>query len=117
MNKTRFLAQWLPVVVWAAVIFSLSSVPDLGTGLGTWDLVLRKLAHTAEYAILGVLLLRAVGREPAAAAIGIAYAVTDELHQAFVPGRHAAAYDVAIDAVGVLLGIYVVGRASRRAAA
>ena len=34
----------------AAIIFAFSSVPSLGTGLGTWDLVLRKLAHLTEYA-------------------------------------------------------------------
>ena len=54
---------WSPVVLWAAVIFALSSVSDLGTGLGTWDLVLRKLAHAAEFAVLGALLLRALGDE------------------------------------------------------
>jgi VanZ family protein len=107
---------WLPVVIWAVLIFALSSVPDLGTGLGTWDLILRKLAHTAEYAILGALLMRAVGRELPAAAIGIAYAVTDEVHQSFVRGRHAAAYDVLIDAVGVLIGVYLLSRAGRRRA-
>ncbi|MBA3787736.1 MAG: hypothetical protein H0X21_03465, partial [Actinobacteria bacterium] len=42
------IARWLPVVLWAAVIFALSSVPDLGTGLGNWDLLLRKLAHVVE---------------------------------------------------------------------
>ena len=52
MVATR-LALWAPVVVWAAVIFAFSSVPNLGTGLGVWDLVLRKLAHLVEYAILG----------------------------------------------------------------
>ena len=64
--------------------------------------------------MLGALLLRAVGRELPAAAIGIAYAVTDEVHQAFVPGRHGAVLDVLVDAVGVLLGVYVLGRAARR---
>ena len=113
----RVLSAWLPVVVWAALIFTLSSIPDLGTGLGGWDLALRKIAHAAEYAVLGALLLRAVGRELPAAALGIAYAVTDEVHQAFVPGRHGAVMDVLIDAVGVLLGVYVLGRAARRALA
>jgi hypothetical protein len=47
------------------VIFAFSAVPSLGTGLGTWDLLLRKLAHATEYAILGALLLRAVGRPSA----------------------------------------------------
>ena len=54
------LRLWAPVVLWAAVIFAISSVPDLGTGLGTWDLVLRKLAHAGEFAVLGALLLRAL---------------------------------------------------------
>ena len=103
-------------MLWAALIFAFSSVPDLGTGLGGWDLVLRKLAHTAEYAILGALLMRALGRELPAAAIGIAYAVTDEVHQSFVRGRHAAAYDVLIDAMGVLIGVYLLSRAGRRRA-
>jgi hypothetical protein len=45
------------------VIFGFSSIPSLGDGLGTWDLVLRKLAHAAEYAVLGALLMRAAGPE------------------------------------------------------
>jgi len=99
------LRLWAPVVVWAAVIFVFSSVPDLGTGLGTWDLVLRKLAHTAEYAILGALLVRATGRSGLALAIGTLYAVSDEVHQVFVAGRHGSPIDVAIDAVGIAIGI------------
>ena len=96
---------WLPVVVWAAVIFAFSAVPDLGTGLGGWDLVLRKLAHAAEYAILGALLVRATGRPGLALGLGVLYSVSDEIHQVFVPGRHGAPLDVAIDAVGVAVGI------------
>ena len=58
-RQQRFRA-WAPVVLWAAVIFAFSSIPSLATGLGTWDLVLRKLAHLTEYAILGALLVRAL---------------------------------------------------------
>jgi VanZ family protein len=93
------------VVGWAALVFALSSVPDLGTGLGGWDTLLRKLAHTAEYAVLGALLQRATGRAGLAFALGVAYAVSDEIHQTFVPGRAGAPLDVAIDAVGVFLGV------------
>ncbi|HEU0303567.1 MAG TPA: VanZ family protein [Gaiellaceae bacterium] len=114
---TRVLSAWVPVVAWAGLIFALSSIPDLGTGLGGWDLLLRKIAHAAEYAVLGALLLRALGRELPAATIGIAYAVTDEIHQAFVPGRQGAPLDVLVDAAGVMIGVYVVGRAARRALA
>ena len=108
------LRLWAPVVLWAAVIFALSSVPDLGTGLGTWDLVLRKLAHAAEFALLGALLLRAVRVERTALALGIAYAVSDELHQHFVAGRVGSPVDVLIDAVGVAIGVALYRRLGRR---
>ena len=105
MPFSRALSIWLPVVVWAAAIFALSSIPSLGTGLGTWDLVLRKCAHVTEYAVLAFLLVRAIGREAPALLLGVLYAASDELHQAFVRGRHASPIDVAIDTVGLLLGL------------
>jgi VanZ family protein len=105
MARSRLLTVWLPVLIWAAVIFTFSSIPSLSTGLGTWDTILRKGAHLAEYAVLGGLLYRALGREALALAVGIAYAATDELHQYFVRGRHASPVDVAIDAVGIAVGM------------
>jgi VanZ family protein len=111
VTASRTLTHWLPVVLWAGVIFALSSIPNLGTGLGTWDLILRKGAHTTEYAVLSVLLLRAVGREAPALALGVLYAASDELHQAFVRGRHASPIDVAIDSVGLLIGVLAWRRA------
>jgi len=104
------VSLWLPVIVWAAVIFAFSSIPSLGTGLGVWDTILRKGAHMTEYAILGLLLLRALGRELPAFALGIAYAITDEIHQHFVRGRHASPIDVLIDTAGLAIGIYLVSR-------
>ena len=74
VSLERFLKVWGPVIVWAGVIFALSSVPSLNSGLGTWDEVLRKCAHVTEYAILGFLLLRAIGRELPALLLGILYA-------------------------------------------
>ena len=110
------LSAWLPVLAWAAVIFAFSSVPSLGTDLGTWDTILRKLAHVAEFAILGGLLLRAVRRPGVAFALAVPYAVTDEVHQMFVEGRHGSPIDVAIDAAGVLAGVLAWRWLSRRAA-
>ena len=112
MSASR-LSAWLPVLAWAALIFALSSIPHLGTGLGTWDTVLRKGAHVTEYAIFGLLLLRAVGRELPAFLLGVSYAITDEVHQHFVSGRHASPIDVAIDSVGILIGILFLSRAQR----
>ena len=100
-----FARLWLPVLAWAALIFALSSIPDLGTGLGGWDLTLRKLAHAAEYAVLGALLMRATGRGGLALTVGTLYAVSDELHQMLVPGRMGSPVDVAIDALGVACGV------------
>jgi VanZ family protein len=108
----RVAWRWGPVVAWAALIFALSSIPDLGTGLGGWDLVLRKIAHAAEFAVLGFLLLRATCDARLALAGGILYAISDEIHQQFVPGRQGSPLDVAIDAVGVAVGVYL-GRRAR----
>ena len=102
-----FTRLWLPVLAWAAVIFAFSSVPHLGTGLGGWDLVLRKLAHCVEYAVLGALLLRATGRTWWAFALATLYAASDEFHQTFVRGRMGSPIDVAIDAIGVVAGIVI----------
>ncbi len=102
--------RWGPVVAWAALIFVLSSISGLGTGLGVWDLVLRKIAHATEFAIFALLLVRASRRPGWAVLGGIAYAISDELHQAFVPGRHGAPLDVVIDSVGVVIGAFLAKR-------
>jgi VanZ like family len=103
MVATR-LTTWAPVVVWASVIFAVSSIPSPDRGLGPRDLGPRNLAHVAEYAILGALLMRAVRREPLAVLLGSAYAATDEVHQMFVTGRQSSPLDWTIDTAGVVLG-------------
>jgi VanZ family protein len=109
--------MWLPVVAWAALIFAFSSIPNLGTDLGTWDFVLRKIAHVAEYAVLGVLLVRATRHVGISFALGVLYAASDEYHQTFVRGRHGSPIDVAIDAVGLAIGIALWQRTRPRLAA
>ena len=111
--RSRLLTVWLPVVLWAGVIFVLSSIPSLTTNLGVWDLILRKLAHFCEYAVLGALLVRALTGAAPALAAGVAYAITDEVHQHFVRGRHASPYDVLIDGAGVALGLALYTRFRR----
>ena len=114
----RSLSLWLPVAGWAVLIFGLSAIPSLSTGLGTWDTILRKLAHTAEFAVLAALLWRALRNELAALTAAIAYAATDELHQTFVRGRHGSPVDVAIDGIGAAAGLLLVlhARGARRPA-
>jgi VanZ family protein len=88
-----------------ALIFWLSATPDLSSGLGQWDLVLRKAAHITIFALLWLTLIRATGwRRPiAATVVALLYAGSDEWHQTFVDGRHGTPVDVAIDAVGLAI--------------
>jgi VanZ family protein len=103
---------WLPALALMGLIFYLSAQPDLSSGLGNWDLVLRKCAHMTEYAVLTFLWWRALATTATsprnalvlAYAITVAYAMTDEFHQTFVTGRHGSPVDVLIDAVGAGIG-------------
>jgi VanZ family protein len=110
------VSRWLPVVAWAAVIFAFSSIPSLSTHLGTWDLLLRKLAHMTEYAVLALLLLRATGSYAWAFAAAVAYACTDEFHQTFVRGRDGTPRDVLVDAIGMGIAVFLI-RTRRRSPA
>jgi len=111
----RLLSRFAPPLALMAVIFALSAQPDLGTGLGTIDLIARKLVHMTEYGVLFLLWHRAFGWRHAwaAAAIAIAYAATDEFHQTFVEGRHGTPVDVLIDATGVAIAALVFGNRTR----
>jgi VanZ family protein len=111
----RALSRFGPPVALMAIIFYLSHQPDLNTGLGGWDTILRKLAHMAEFGLLWFLWWRALGygNRLAPALIAIGYAVTDELHQTAVEGRVGSPVDVLIDSAGVALAWLVVARARR----
>lgn len=111
MNQIRMFKLWVPVVLWAALIFFLSGISDLKTDLEQ-DFLLRKAAHITEYLILTFFLYRAFRGTwgtgirvrflyPALAAF--LYAASDESHQAFVPGRTGAVGDVLIDTLGIVL--------------
>jgi VanZ family protein len=111
------LDPWLPPLLVMAVIFFLSAQPDLNSGLGTIDLIGRKIVHASEYALLCFLWWRALrtvtspGRAIGLAfAISVAYACTDELHQIAVHGRHGSPVDVAIDSTGAGLAALALNR-------
>lgn len=77
--------------------------------------IVRKSAHFTEYALLGWFTVYAIRglvkrKWPAcifAEAIVFLYAVSDEFHQYFVPGRSSSPVDVGIDSLGALLGIWL----------
>ena len=115
----RAFNRFAPPLLLMAAIFALSAQPDLDSGLGVWDTVLRKLAHMVEFGLLWWLWWRGLGfGHPAPSiAVALAYAVSDEFHQSFVEGRVGSPVDVAIDAAGIgLAGLAVVVRERRRRA-
>jgi VanZ family protein len=132
--KTR-IQNWLPVCAWAGLIFffstdhfSFDNTAQIFGLVFSWllpaipseDIVpvhgaMRKLGHWSEYFVLAVLMLRALRNETgkkwelrhAALTLGFifVYALSDELHQTFVPSRTASFDDVMIDVLGGICGI------------
>jgi VanZ family protein len=103
---TRTLRRSAAPVALMASIFFFSSQADLNSGLGTWDLIGRKLIHMASFGGLTWLwfwALRGTVPRPmlSAAVIAFLYACSDEYHQHFVHGRHGTPVDVLIDSVGI----------------
>jgi VanZ family protein len=131
----KILARyWLPPLVWMAVIWTLSS--DTGSAehtsrfflpllrwLAPWaspahielgHLLVRKLGHVVEYAVLSALWFRALRGErrlapiPSASAawlVSLTWAVLDEVHQSTVASRTASGVDVLVDAAGATLAL------------
>ncbi len=81
-----------------------------------WQHTARKTAHALMYLVLGLLCMTALlqhsldmkVRIAIALCISAAYAVTDEIHQLFIPGRSSQFSDVCIDTCGALIGILLV---------
>ncbi len=119
----RRLVPWIPVALYAAVIFWLSSeshpLPFLPPAVFDFD----KLLHAGEYAVLGALLFRALAlsaatrpRRAALCALAIAslYGASDEWHQSYVPNRSADPWDWAADTLGAVAGATAMGLSLRR---
>lgn len=121
---TARLFDWVnrfgPPIALMAVVYALSAQPDLNSGLGTADLIGRKLVHMAEFGVLFLLWLRATRwRSPVLATVlALAWAAADEIHQTTVPGRHGAPLDVVIDMTGIAIAwVWWARRRSRRTGA
>ena len=141
LKTKKFLFYVVPLLLWMVNIFLASTdmgsekhsgnlirlalnLIDPGTGdrithdtLEKLNMILRKGAHLTEYAILALLLVRAIqyGRHKlkwqsivGAAALSLLYSISDELHQIFVPSRTSSARDVLIDNIGVTITLTVI---------
>lgn len=111
----RLVRFWLPPFLWMTLIFYLSSrLRTSVTGEFLFDFLIFKTLHMIEYAILYFLLFRAfycINNQQLTinnkflypVFLSILYAITDEIHQTFVPTREGKFRDVIIDTAGVLL--------------
>ena len=109
-HQSGSLYLWGPVIVYMAVIFFVSSLHEAPLPEGMSD----KSAHWLGYTGFGVTIVRALagglGRRIAvrtailAVLIAVAYGVSDEFHQMFVPGRSAELADLGADARGAIAG-------------
>ena len=100
--------RWGAVVLWMGLIYAMSAQPALPSAPGPLlDLIVKKLGHMIEYAILTLLLGEALPSRsmPLAWALAVLYAMTDEYHQTFVPGRNGWFGDVVIDAAGAYIAL------------
>jgi VanZ family protein len=108
------VARWPALVAWLALIFGLSSIPNEIEG-PTSGVPYDKVAHVIEFGVLAFLLAWVIARWRGDAAVmagvaavsvaaALAYGVSDELHQAFVPGRDPSWADLATDAAGAIVG-------------
>ena len=140
-----FLKYWLPLLVWLGVIFVGSTsvmsaehtsryvVPFLlwlkpgmsPNAIWTILVVARKCAHVTEYAVLALLLWRALRSVPTlsrkaltlfgAVLLGCAlFAASDEFHQTFVKSRTPSIRDVFLDVGGAFLGLLIGATFARR---
>lgn len=105
---SAFLRYRLPAIIYAALLFwasSRSRLPIPRLGLGFED----KLAHFAAYAVLALLVHRAIKLPKPlvrrvllwSGLLAAAYALSDELHQRTVPGRYFDYWDLAADLAGI----------------
>lgn len=107
------MVYWVPVFVWAGVIFFFSSLQvEISPEFDLQDFLVKKTAHIIEYAILFTLIYRAlinaagftVSKSFKVAFILIfLYAISDEYHQSFTPGRTPSIRDVGFDSSGAVL--------------
>lgn len=111
----KILNLWLPVVVWAVVIYLFSNRTTIKTvDFFLGDFLLKKTAHLVEYGVFSTLWYRALINSGVnlkramfySVFVSFIYGVSDEFHQSFIYGRTATLRDVLIDTSGALIAVY-----------
>lgn len=111
----RVMWYWGPVILYGLGIFYLSSQSSPGMAIpGIFFLISDKILHALGFGLLGILMYRAFSQSLSKrksmlfSFLGTTlYGATDEIHQWFVPNRHADAADLLADTIGALLLITI----------
>ena len=119
LRGRRLFYLWLPLVLWMGLIFYLSAQPDLpGPESDRLGELLSSGAHAFVFGVLAILWARVLGGGRwalgLAFALTVAYALSDEFHQSFVPGRHSDPWDLVCDATGAALALLLWSRIQHR---
>lgn len=102
------IIKFIPAILWMCVIFYFSSRSTTGIGTNEIDrFLILKSFHLMEYAFLAILLLYAIYKKSIVIFIAYLYAISDEIHQYFIPGRTSRFRDTLIDLIGILIGIFI----------
>jgi len=110
------ISKWLPALLMMLVIFLFSAQPASELLVFSWaDSIIKKGGHMIGYALLALSYWRAFDfkeeKRWLAWLLAVLYAVTDELHQSFVPGRYPSIWDVVIfDNLGALISLWLANR-------
>jgi len=113
---TKWLKRWLPALVIMIIIFVISGTPSARIpNLGLMDTLYKKIGHMTGYFLLHLAFKRGLSSLQSrgiwvALGLSLIYAISDELHQLFIPGRNASMIDVCIDVSGAVLGLILYGR-------
>ena len=115
INSGR-LRKWIPALLMMSIIFWFSSQPSPQLPKFDWaDTFIKKGGHVIGYALLALSYWHGFGmqgnKRRLAWMLALLYALTDEFHQSFVPGRHSTIWDVIIfDNLGALISLWIVDR-------
>lgn len=103
--------RWLPALLMMLAIFAFSSrTSNELPNFGGWDYFVKKSAHGIGYGLLALSYLRALPglNYKLSWFLAVLFSLTDEFHQSFVPGRHAALTDVLVfDNLGALIALFL----------
>jgi hypothetical protein len=115
LRQSRFACFWGPIIGYCLLIFVLSSL-SRGVYIPS-PFGVDKVVHFVEYGILGFLLTRLIANARSGLSrkfllglvviLATLYGISDEVHQAFVPGRNASLWDVLADGLGGMMGAVV----------